>query len=263
MADCDSHLLGEVLAAGDEIERFVVRVLSSLSLTQDAVFEQFLSAMAVRCLNFFRATLLLSRQGLGQPASSCVRCLIEQRWVYEAVTSEDTRDEALRWLNEHSDYNRKNACDNLLKLENNQRDQRITNEVLDQLKTSITTGKKHFVSDWAKLAKRDSEYLVTYTLLCDRTHPSSMAIESHVLFDDSGQVLSLTANPDTDSLPRDVLQACEVMIDAISASPNSWQTEDVVAKATELRMRILKLWELVPDLLTSSEFVAIAGNSRQ
>jgi hypothetical protein len=88
-------------------------------------------------------------------------------------------------------------------------------------------------------------------LLCDRSHPSSAAIESHVVFDDSGRVLSLTANPDTDSLPRDVLLACDVMIDVIAASSDSCKTADVVIEATELRHRIYGLWQVVPDPLAS------------
>ena len=251
LSNHDSHTLDEALVVGDEIEHLIVRILASQSLTQDDVFEQFISAMAVRCLNFMRATLLLSRHGLGQPASGCVRSLIEQRWVFEAVAAKNTRDEALKRLYEHGEYNRKKACENLRKLPSDERDQRITDEALSELEASLDAGKKHFVSSWPELAKRSSD-LTAYMLLCDRTHPSSSAIENHLQFDDSGRVLSVTANPDINSLPRDVLQACEVMIDVIAASPDSWRTDDVVTEATELRQRIHKLWESVPDPLRPS-----------
>lgn len=258
----DNQALQGALAVGDEIEQLMVRVLSSQSLTQDEVFEQFMSAMAVRCLNFLRAVLVLSRQGLGQPVSVCVRSLIEQRWVFEAVASEDTRDEALKRLREHGEYNRKKACNNLRKLPSNERDQRITNEALSELEGSLGAEKKHSIFNWAELAKRNSEYQITYAILSDRTHPSILAIERHVQFNDSGRVLSLTANPDIDSLPLGVLQACEVMIDVIAAGPNSWQTEDVVIEASELRQQLNKLWESAPDPLISSESELIGAASR-
>jgi hypothetical protein len=251
MANYDKSVLGEALVVGDEIERLMIKILSSRTLRQDEMFEQFISAMAIRCLNFFRATLLLSRQGLSQPASVCVRCLVEQCWVFVAVAAESTRDDALKRLYEHSEYNRKKACDDLRKLPSNQRDQRITDEALSELEATLVAGKKHFVSGWATIANRSSD-LTAYTLLCDRSHPSSLAIESHVVFDDSGRVISLTANPDTDSLPRDVLFACDVMIDVISANPDSWQTDDVVAEAIEVRTRLHKLWELVSDPFVST-----------
>lgn len=248
----DNQALKGALAVGDEIEQLMVRVLSSRSLRQGEEFELYMSAMAVRCLNFLRATLLLSRQGLGQSASGCVRSLIEQRWVFEAVASEDTRGEALMRLHEHGEYNRKVACKNLRELASNERDQRVTDKALSQVEASLDIETAyHSLKNWANLAKRSSEYLTAYALLCSRTHPTILSIESHLLFDDSGRVLSLTANPDIDSLPRDVLQACEVMIDVIAASPDSWQTADVVIEANELRQRIHKLWESVPDPLTS------------
>lgn len=238
---------------GDEIEQLMVRVLSSRSLTQDAVFEQLMSAMAVRCLNFLRATLVLSREGLVQPVAGCVRSLIEQRWVFEAVAAKDTHDEALQRLQKHGEYNRKKGCENLRKLASNERDQRITDEALSKVEASLDVeAEYHSLKNWADMAKRNSEYLTAYALLCSQTHPTILAIENHLLFDDSGLVLSVTANPDTDSLPRDVLQACEVMIDVIAASPDSWQTEDVVTEAIELRKRMHKLWESVPDQLTSA-----------
>lgn len=248
----DNQELNGALAVGEKIELLMVKVLSSRSLTQNAVLEQFISTMAVRCLNFLRATLLLSRQGLVQPTASCVRSLIEQRWVFEAVAAKATRDEALKRLFEHGEYNRKNACKNLRALENNERDQRITNEALSQVEASLDVeAEYHSLKRWAELAKRSSEYLTAYALLCSRTHPTIQAIENHLLFDDSGRVLSVTANPEIDSLPRDVLQACEVMIDVIAASPDSWQTKDVVTEVIELRQRIYKLWESVPDPLMS------------
>lgn len=250
VADYDNHVLEGVLAVGDEIEQFMVRVLSSRSLTQDEVYEQLMSAMAVRCLNFLRATLILSREGLAQPAAGCVRSLIEQRWVFEAVAAKDTRDEALQRLRKHGEYNRKKGCKNLRELANTERDQRVTDEALSQVEASLDDeAKQHTQKNWADMVKRNSEYLTAYALLCNCTHPTILAIENHLLFDDSGRVLSVTANPDIDSLPRDVLQACEVMIDVIAASPDSWQTKDVIIEATELRQQIHKLWESVPDPL--------------
>lgn len=238
-----SHTLDEALSVGDKIEQLMIKVLSARRLTQSEEFEQLMSAMAVRCLNFLRATLLLTRSGLGQPASGCVRSLIEQRWVFEAVAAKDTRDEALTRLYEQGEYNRKKAYENLRKLDSDERDQSITDEALSQLEASLGKVKDHSLSNWAKLAKRNSEYLATYRLLCARIHPSSLAIESHLLFDESGRVQTVTANPDWDSLPRDVLQACEVMIDIIASSPDSWRTEDVTIEATELRKHIHILWQ--------------------
>ena len=244
----ENQTLKGTLAVGDEIEKLMVRLLLSQRLTQDCVFEQLMLAMAVRCLNYFRATLILSRQGLGQSASGCVRSLIEQRWIFEAVAAEGTRDEALLRLQKHDEYNRKKGCENLRELESNERDQRITDEALSKVDTSLDVeAKYHRLKKWADLAKRNSEYLTTYAALCSQSHPTIQAIESHLVFDDTGRVISVTAIPDSDSLPRDILQACEVMIDVIAASPASWQSEDVVIGATELRHRMPKLWESVPD----------------
>lgn len=247
----DNQALNGALAVGDEIERLIVGIISSQALTQDAVFEQLMSAMAVRCLNFLRATLLLSRQGLAQPASSCVRSLIEQRWVFEAIAAKDTRDEALQRLQKHGEYNRKNGCKNLRALPSNERDHRITDKTLSQAEATLDIDAEyHSLKNWAKMAKRNSEYLTAYALLCNRTHPTIQAIESHLLFNDSMQVKSVTAYPEIDSLHRDVLQVCEVMIDIIAAGPDSWRSEGVVIEATKLRQRISKLWELVPDPLS-------------
>ncbi len=245
MANHVNHTLDEALSVGDKIEQLMVRVLSIRKLTQNEEFELFMSAMALRCLNFLRATLLLSRAGLGQPVSGCVRSLIEQRWVFEAVAAKDTRDEALKRLHEQDEYNRKKACENLRNLDSSERDQSITEEALSQIEASLGKTNNHHLSNWAKLAKRSSEYLATYALLCTRIHPSSLAIESHLLFDDSARIQTVTANPDLDSLPRDILQACEIMIDVIASSPDTWQTEDVVIEATELRKRLHKLWQRI------------------
>jgi hypothetical protein len=254
LTDHDSNVLNDALAVGDEIEQLMVRVISSQTLAQDDVFEQYISAMAVRCLNFLRATLILSRQGLAQPASGCVRSLIEQRWVFGAVAAKDTRAEALQRLKEHGDYNRKQACKNLRKLPINERDNRITDEALSEVEASLGAGKKHCISNWAELAKYNSEYQITYALLCDRMHPSSFAIEEHLILDDSKRVRSVTANPDFNSLPRDILQACEVMIDVFVAGSEVWQTENVVTVETEFRQRIEKLWQKVPDPLAGAKF---------
>lgn len=249
--ELSGSVLGKSLAVGDEIEKFMIKVLLLHSLAQDDALDQFMSAMAVRCLNLLRATLLLSRSGLGQPASGCVRSLIEQRWVFEAVAATDTRDAALRRIYELGEYNRKKFCVHLRKLSSNERDVRITDEALSQIENSIDDDRKHFITDWSKLANRCSD-LTAYMLLCDRTHPSGSAIESHILFNDSGQVVSITATPDTNSLPRDVLQACEIMIDIIAAGPDYWRTEEVIAQATRLRCRVHELWGLLPDSLLST-----------
>jgi hypothetical protein len=149
VADYDKNMLDEALVLGDEVEQLMIRVLSSQAMKQDEMLEQFMSAMAIRCLNFFRATLLLSRQSLSQPASVCVRSLIEQRWVFEAVAAESTRGDALKRFYEHSEYNRKQACENLRKLPSNERDQRITDEALYELEATLVAGKKHFLRGWA------------------------------------------------------------------------------------------------------------------
>lgn len=245
-------VLNDVLAVGDEIEALMAAVISTQTLTQDAELEQYMSAMAVRCLNYLRATLLLSRKGLAQPAAGCVRSLIEQRWVFVAIAAKDTREEALQRLRKMGEFNRKKGCDNLRKLPTNVRDIRITEDALSAIEASLDIEAEYSsLKKWAELAKCALEYLVAYALLCNRTHPSAHAIESHLLFDDVGRVLSVTANPDIDSLPGDVLLACRAMIDVLDAGPGAWKTENVVTVATEFRQRIEKLLQKVPDLLAS------------
>jgi hypothetical protein len=246
------QVINDALALGNDIEQLAVRVFSRIALAQNALAEQFMFAMAVRCLNCFRASLLLSHEYLAQPAAACVRSLIEQRWVFEAVAADNTRGKAIKWLNEHGEYNRKRALDNLRKLPSGERDHRITDEALSKIEEGLGVAAYHSLKCWAELAGRESEYLSAYARLCDRIHPSSNAIDSHLLYDDSGQLLSITAIPDADLLLLDLTQACEAMIDVIAACPESWQTADVIADATSLRQRVNGLWQLVPDPLADA-----------
>ncbi|MDP2832859.1 MAG: hypothetical protein Q8Q28_06115 [Pseudomonadota bacterium] len=73
-----SQVLGSALALGCEVEKFVENILSSLGLTKDDDDEQLLMfSMSVRCINFFRAVLCLTREQLAQPVAACVRSLSE------------------------------------------------------------------------------------------------------------------------------------------------------------------------------------------
>jgi len=252
--ESQSQLLGSTLALGSEVEQLVVKFLSSLGVVQQDHAQLLMFSMSVRCLNFFRAIQYLSQEQLAQPVAACVRSLLEQRWVFEAVAHEPTREEALRRLAEHEERNRKQGLDNLRKLGQDGRDQRITDESLAEVEAGIDSERRayHSQKKWAELAKRESEYLTTYAVLCDQLHPSLRAVEKHFLFDAGGRVQSVTAKADVHALPLHMTQACEVMIDVIAACPESWLTEDMVSQATALRQRLCELWERLPDPLFHS-----------
>jgi len=245
-----SQALGLALALGSEVERLAENILSSLGLAQDDDEQLLMFSMSLRCIIFFRAVLCLAQAQLAQPTAACVRSLIEQRWVFEAVARESTRKEAIHWLWQHGEYNRKRCVDNLRQQGQDGRDQRITDEWLAEVEAGIHPERKHHSQNsWADLAGRTSEYLMAYALLCDQTHPSSRAVENHLLCDADGRVLSVTAKADFESLPMHMTQACEVMIDVIAACPQSWLTDDIISQATDLRQRLSELWKRVPDLL--------------
>lgn len=246
-----SPLLSSVLSLGNEIEQLTVKCLSSPILNQGDKVGVLILSMSVRCLNFFRSILYLSREQLTQPVATCLRSLIEQRWVFEAVANEETREEAIRRLDEHNEYDRKRSLGNLRALGQVERDHRITDESLAKLETSLdSSGDYHSLKSWAELAKRNPEYLTAYALLCGQTHPSLRAVENHLLFDANGQINSVTAKVEIQSLPLHALQACEVMIDLIAACPVAWRTVDIASQATNFRHRLGELWERVYDPLS-------------
>ena len=252
MVDQDSNVLNEVLAMGDEIEKLMFGVISAQTLISENEFELFISAMAVRCLNYLRATLLLSRKSLAQPAAGCVRSLIEQKWVFVAFSAEDTHDEAIQRLRKLGEFERKKGCKNLRELPSNECDPRITADALSKIEADLDADAEYYsLKKWAELANCSSEYLTTYALLCGRTHPSVLAIESHFILDDSERVSSVTANPDVDSLFQNALLACRAMIVILDAGLEGWKTENVVTVAAEFRKRIDNLWQQVPDPLAS------------
>lgn len=249
-----SELLDAVLGAGSEVEQLAVKSLSSFRLAQDDKVGLLMCSMFVRCLNFFRAVRYLSRQRLSQPAAACVRSLIEQRWVLESVACESTRAESLRRLAEHDEHNRKRGLDNLRDLGQDERDHRITDEWLDEVEAELDPARsKTDLKKWAELANQRKEYLTTYALLCNMTHPSLGAVENHLLFNADGRVLSVTAKSGGPSLSLHVIQACEVMIDVIATCTGAWRMEEVTNHANDLRHRLSELLERVPDQLIRSE----------
>lgn len=248
--DSQSQLLNSALSLGGEIDQLIVECLSSRTLTQCDDEEQCILSMLARCQNFFRAVLLLSKEQLVHPTAACVRSLIEQRWVLESVANKPTRKEAIRWLVEHNEHNRKHSLDNLRTLPLDERDPRITDESLIEVEVELGITKKHPSKSWAKLANRNTEYLTAYALLCDQIHPSLSALEDHLLFDSDGRLHSLTANAGLQFLPLHLIQACEVMIDVIAAYSGVWHTEELVSHATDLRHRLSALWERVYDPLS-------------
>lgn len=242
--------LSRVLTLGREVEQLAERFLSTLVVSQDDDEQLLMFSMSVRCINFFRAILCLAPDRLAHPMASCVRGLIEQRWVFEAVAREATRKEAIRRLMEHEEYNRNRAVVNLRSLGQEERDQRITDEWLAEVQAGIDPDKSyHSLQRWAELAGRTSEYRTTYALLCNQMHPSFHAVDSHLLFDSDTRVRSVTVKADVQSLPLHLVQACEVMIDVIAACPEPWLTADIVSQATELRHCLGGLWECIPDPL--------------
>jgi len=248
-----SQVLGSALALGCEVEKFVENILSSLGLTQDDDEQLLMFSMSVRSFNFFRAILFLAREQLAQPVAACVRSLIEQRWVFEAVARESTREVAIRRLGEHEEHNRKRGLDKLRTLGQDERDHRITDERLAEVEAGLDSERSYrSPQSWAELAGRKSEYLTAYALLCDQMHPSLRAAEKHLLFDADGRVQSVTAKADIHSLPLYVTHACEVMIDVIAACPETWLTADRVSQATDLRLHLSELWERIPDPLFHS-----------
>lgn len=118
------------------------------------------------------------------------------------------------------------------------------------MEVELGVTKKHSLNSWAELANRQTEYLTAYALLCGQTHPSLCAVENHLLFDTDGQVHSITAKAEVQSLPLHATQACEVMIDVIAACPVAWLTVDMTNQATNFRHRLREFWEHVYDPLS-------------
>lgn len=249
----DTHLgqtQSHALSLGSDVEGFVGHFLSSLGVAQDDADQLLILSISVRCFSFFRAILCLARAQLSQPTAACLRVLIEQRWVFEAFARETTRTEAKRRLVQHEEHNRNVAMDNLRALGHVERDHRITDVRLAEVKAGIDPDKaKHSLKGWADLAGRTSEYLTAYALLCNQTHPSLKAVDNHLLCDADGRALSVTTKASVQSLPLYTVHACEVMIDVIAACPEPWLTADVVSQATALRHRLSGLWDRVPDPL--------------
>lgn len=239
--------LDETIALASEIDRYATDLLSVVQVEREADIELLMLAMAVRSLNFFRGARVMAREKLAQPSASCLRSLLEQVWVMGAIAEESTRDKAIERLVGNGEHSRSRGVKNLRKLGDELRDPRITDELLAGIERDLGQGIKHDLSEWAGLAKRSSDYLTSYARLCDQTHPSIHAIESHLVLNDLEQVTSVTSKPELDSLAINLNYGSSLMVDVIALCPETWLTDLAVHEAKELRSRVNKLWDLLPD----------------
>lgn len=239
--------LDETVVLADEVDRYASGFLSAVQVTGGNDIELLMLAMAVRSINFFRGVKSLSREGLAQPAASCLRSLLEQVWVFGAIADESSRDEAIKRLKEHGEFSRSQAITNLRNLSSELRDSRITDESLDRIDDDIGEKTRPNMYKWAELAQRGPDYLTSYARLCDQTHPSINAIEKHLVFNDLEQVTSVTSKPDPDSLAINLNYGSSLMIDVIALCPEAWLTDLEIQKAKELRNRVNSLWDRLPD----------------
>lgn len=239
--------LDETVVLADEVDRYASGFLSAVQVTGGNDIELLMLAMAVRSINFFRGVKSMSREGLAQPAASCLRSLLEQVWVFGAIANESTRDKAVERLIGNGEHSRSRGVKNLRKLSLDLRDPRITDELLDGIEMDIDQAIKHDLSEWAKLAQRVPEYLTSYARLCDQTHPSINSIEKHLVFNDLELVTSVTSKPDLGSLAINLNYGSSLMIDVIALCPKAWLTDLEIQEAKELRSRVNSLWDRLPD----------------
>lgn len=240
-------ILEETSALAEEVDRHATALLSAVGVEGGADIELLMLAMAVRSLNYFRGVRNLAREQLAQPSASCLRSLLEQVWVMGAMADESNRDKAIERLIGNGEHSRRRGVKNLRKLGDELRDPRITDELLAGIEKDLGQGIKHDLSEWAGLAKRSSDYLTSYARLCDQTHPSIHAIESYLVLNDLEQVTSVTSKPELDSLAINLNYGSSLMVDVIALCPETWLTDLAVHEAKELRSRINKLWDLLPD----------------
>lgn len=226
------------LSLASDVEDYAATALRAVSGPSENYVENFLIAMILRCFNFHRGVVGLSRNKLAQPAAVVLRSLVEQSWMVALLAAKDEEADCRQKLVLHAVKERKRSIDRLKRLCDQGMFDRKTFETL--VETEPKQGSQWRVEDRAEQAGKSQEYLGAYTVLSYQVHPSIEAVEAHFLFDGSDYPVEVTDTPDLDSLPRNLAFSSEKLLEAVDALPSI--SEELIARRDAIKAELSKLW---------------------
>lgn len=241
-----SRQIESAIGLAQEVQRLSAKILEQVQFVGTGQ-ECLLASIAVRCDRIHQAILVLSQHRLAQPAGVCLRSLIEKRWVFLALVRPATQSEAFNELLSNHYFSQSQALKGLKQVAPEDRHSSITEDHLERVLKEIGTGwRRASARNWAERAGLLVEYQTVYALLCSQVHPSVVAAASHLL-KERGAVAAITGLPDAESIPRNQVHACGVMLDILQNLPDGWANDAALVHARALRTKTESFWNTLHD----------------
>ncbi|MBC5766741.1 DUF5677 domain-containing protein [Ramlibacter albus] len=245
MNTAESALRSEVLALTQSADRLATEIIAQQFACDDN-HRVVLIAQLARMLRTFQAIDVLVSANLNDAAGAVLRCLLEQYFVFRAVSRDaDLMQKATAEVEAESHK----ALKGLLRLRPEDRADELTEDVLNETLGTLQSGSGFNAFDWAARTGMEGAYLTLYRILSPYAHGSLSMIDKYVELNAAGQaerVRSRVAEFESTEFLLCALSMLLECVEAIDRQPNTEARRASLAyHASEQRRLYARHWSLL------------------